>query len=129
MPGAMAKGLLADSAMHNVPMDEHRHVDRNMAFHSGVPGLKPVRMLGFRATMYPIVKNVDMPARISVLTVVPFAVSPNLFSGLNKSENISCSLRHGQVQGQNVRCRPGFNPGGTTGDVTVRYSIVTRIKT
>ena len=82
MPGAMANGLLAIRAMQNVPRAEHRQVEMNMAFHRGVPVWKPVRMFGLRATMYPMVRNVDRPASSSVLTFVLLAVRPNLLSRL-----------------------------------------------
>ena len=73
IPGAMTKGLLARNAMHTVPMALAIQVARNTPFHSGVPTAKLVSRLGFRAMMYAMVMKVVSPARISVLTVVPFS--------------------------------------------------------
>ena len=73
MPGAMTNGLLARKAMHTVPMALAMQVARNTPFQSGVPTAKPVNRLGFRAMMYAMVMKVVRPARISVLTVVPFS--------------------------------------------------------
>lgn len=69
----MTKGLLARKAMTAVPMALAMQVARNTPFQRGVPTAKLVSRLGFRAMMYAMVMKVVRPARISVLTVVPFS--------------------------------------------------------
>lgn len=52
MPGAMAKGRLARSAMQNVPSAEAMHVAMNTPFHRDFPSApKLVSKLGLSATM------------------------------------------------------------------------------
>ena len=63
--------------MISVPMMEAMMVARNTAPHS-IPVW--LRMLGFTAMIYAIVKKVVRPAMISVETVVPLSLSLKNFS-------------------------------------------------
>ena len=82
MPGAIAKGLLANIANTIVPIPEAIQVARNTAFQRGVPTAQFVRMFGFSAIIYAIVIKVVRPASTSVFTFVPFSLSLNIFFSL-----------------------------------------------
>ena len=71
--GIREKGLLARNAIAHIPTKEEIQVAMKTPFQRGVPVLKLVSRLGFRAMIYAIVIKVVRPAMISVRTVVPFS--------------------------------------------------------
>lgn len=79
MPGASANGSLAHTAIIRVAIKEAVAVAVNTA-----PLSMPVTpsMLGFTARMYDIVRNVVIPARISVLTCMECELNPNNFCSI-----------------------------------------------
>lgn len=79
MPADSAKGRLAISAIQAVPMKDASAVASRTAVES-IPAA--LRILGFTARMYAIVIKVVIPAMTSVLTVVLFAASLNVFSSI-----------------------------------------------
>ena len=67
MPGARPKGSFAQKAMTSVPMMAAMAVEVKTAL-TGI--LSSLNIVGLIASMYDIVRNVVIPARIPVLTVV-----------------------------------------------------------
>jgi hypothetical protein len=76
MPGASTKGNLAYIAITAVPTMAEMIVVVNTAPLS-IPA--SARMLGFTARIYAIVRNVVIPARTSLFTVIVFGSNPKIF--------------------------------------------------
>jgi hypothetical protein len=77
MPGAKPKGSFAQKAITTVPIIAAKAVAVKAA-PADMPSKIP-NMAGLTARIYDMVKNVVMPAMISVRTLVSFGLNPNNF--------------------------------------------------
>ncbi len=79
IPGARAKGSFAHNDIIRVPVMAASAVAVNTE-PAGIP--QAVNMLGFTARMYAIVRNVVIPAIISVLSLFLVGSNPNSFCNI-----------------------------------------------
>ena len=83
MPGARPNGSLPMNAMATQPIMAARAVAVNTAPAGIGLSLIALKMSGFTARMYDMVRNVVIPARISVLIVVLVESKPNSFFNIS----------------------------------------------